>query len=175
MEPSVDPARTDRVLAAALAAPLPDERADGDADELLTLEELADRAGLSLPLLEAVAQEGFLVPQVIDGTARYSPADAGAVRAGMRLLEAGLPLGELLDLARGYDAAMREVADRAVEVFARFVRDPAIGTAADEQEAADRLVAAFEQMLPATSHLVAHHFRRLLVASARTRLDEEPA
>ena len=61
------------------------------------------------------------------------------VSQGLALLGAGLPLSELLVLAREHDQAMREVAERAVDVFIRFVRDPIRAQAESEEEAAERL------------------------------------
>lgn len=162
----LDPA--DAALAAALSAPLPGED-DGADGELLPLPELAERTGLSLPLLEALEREGLLIARD-QHPPRFAPADAEAVRAGLALVDAGLPLAELLDLARRTDEALREVAGHAVDLFVAFVRDPVQGTAATSDEAAERLVTAFRAMLPATERLVGHHFRRLLVAAARERL-----
>lgn len=159
----------DGALAAAVAAPLPDEGVGG----LLSPEEVAARTGVSTALLAAMEREGLLVPRRVDGEPRYSTGDAEAVTAGLALLEAGLPLGELLEVARRYDGLMRQVADDAVELFARFVRDPIQGSAASEQEASDRLVTAFRRMLPATSQIVAHHFRRLLVERAQARFERD--
>lgn len=159
----LDPA--DAALAAALNDPLP-----GDQGELLTRDELAERTGMPSAVLEALAREGLLLPRHdAAGGPRYAAADAAAVHAGMALLEAGLPLGELLDLARHADAALGELADHAVETFLRFVRDPVHGTATDDDDAAARLVGAFRSMLPATSELVGHHFQRLLLERARQR------
>lgn len=167
MTDPLDPA--DAALAAALSAP-----AGAGTDELCTLEELAEAAQLSLPLLEAITREGLLVPREEDPP-RFALEDAEAVRAGLSLVESGLPLAELLDLARRTDAAMRPVADHAVALFLEYVRDPVHGTAASSDEAADRLVEAFQLMLPATERLVGHHFRQLLVAAARRRIaDADP-
>jgi hypothetical protein len=145
---------------------------DEDPGELVTLEALADRTGLSLPLLQAVAREGLLIAQTEDPP-RYRVADAEAVRAGLELVEAGLPLGELLDLARRTDEAMRPIAEHAVDLFVRFVRDPVLGTSDSDEEASGRLVAAFQSMLPATEQLVGLHFRELLLAAARELWERE--
>lgn len=160
----------DAALAAALSGPLPGED-DTDA-ELLTLDELADHLELPTSLLEAVEREGLLIPRTtgVDDPRRYTLADAEALRAGLALVEAGLPLDELFSLAREHTAAMRTIADNAVELFLRFVRDPIRSEAADEHEATARLLDAFSRMLPATSVLVGHHFRRLLVNAAHDRL-----
>ncbi|HVM00349.1 MAG TPA: MerR family transcriptional regulator [Egibacteraceae bacterium] len=159
----------DEALAAALADPLPDEAETA----LLTPDEVAGRTGVSPALLQVMEREGLLLPRRVDGEPRYTVGDAEAVSAGLELLDAGVPLGELLDLARRYDEAMRGIADDAVELFARFVRDPIQGSAASEQEASERLVTAFRRMLPATSAVVAHHFRRLLIERARARFVAE--
>ncbi len=158
-------APADAALAAAIAAP-------SDGGELLTLEELAEAADVSLPLLEAIAREGFLVPRATEPD-RYVLEDADIVGAGVALIEAGLPLAELLDIARRTDDAMRVIAEHAVEVFVEFVRDPVQGTAATSEEAGAQLVDAFRTMLPATEKLVGSHFRSLLLTAARERLGPE--
>ncbi len=165
MNETLDP--WDRALLDALERPLADDESTA---EPLTLEQLAERTGISPVLLEMLAREGLLRARRQDPEPRYDPADAEAVAAGFELLEAGLPLAELLDLARRTDEAMRPIAAQAVEVFARFVRDSVEATAESEEEAARRLVAAFRRMLPATGRLVGHHFRTLLVTEAHRRL-----
>ena len=143
------------------------------AAELLTVEVLAERTGVSPALLGAIEREGLISARMVDGEARYTAADADAVRSGLSLLEAGLPLSELLDLARKHDEAMRVVAEQAVEMFITFVRDPIRASVGDEAEAGDRLVEAFRKMLPATSALVANHFQRVLLKVAQERIESE--
>ena len=163
-----EPTPADATLADAVTA-----RAD-DREAPFTLAGLAAEVDASLTLLEAVARAGLLLPHHVDedGAPRYSAADAEAVRAGMTLLDNGLPLAELLALAGPTDTAVRDIAERAVEAFLRFVRDPVLGTTPDDAEAGERLVAAYEHMLPATERLVAHHLRRRLVLAALERLSE---
>ncbi len=155
--------------AALAAAAADDEAAPYDLDGLLAA------TGATPALLAAVERTGLLAPHHVDdgGTLRYSAADVAAVRAGMTLLEAGLPLGELLDLARRTDRAIQQIADHAIEAFLRFVRDPVRGTASSDEEAAARLVTAYEEMLPATERLVAHHLRRRLLTRAAERVAVE--
>ncbi len=148
----------DGALAAALASP--------DPDELLTLEELAQRTGIPLALLQAVSREGLLVPWRRDGAEWFTAADVDIARSGLTLLEAGLPLPEVLELARRHHAAMREVAEQAVELFDTHVRQPLRGSGLPDDEAAARLVEAFQRLLPATVALVTHHFRRTLLGVA---------
>ncbi|MPZ72411.1 MAG: MerR family transcriptional regulator [Nitriliruptorales bacterium] len=166
LQPTADP--SEQALAAALAGPLP-----GEAEERLTLEQLAERTGVSTTLLEVVEREGLLVPRGDDYDAPYTAADVEAVKAGFALLEAGVPLSELLALAREHDEAMRALADRAVDLFARYVVDPIRGTTESDAEAAQRMVDALQSMLPAASAVVSHHIGRRLLAAARDRMDAD--
>jgi DNA-binding transcriptional MerR regulator len=150
----------------------PRDPADGPS---LTLEQLAQRTGISESLLQALEREGLIMHKEREGTAYYTEADAEMVSQGLALLGAGLPLSELLVLAREHDHAMREVAERAVDVFIRFVRDPIRAQAESEKEAAERLVEAFSTMLPATSKLVARHFEQVLLAVAQERIENVSA
>jgi len=158
--------RSEQELAAALARPLP-----GEGAERLTREQLAERTGLSPTLLDVAEREGLLVPR--DDALPYTSDDVDAVRAAMALLEAGVPLSELLALARDHDEAMRALADRAVDLFARYVVDPIRGTAESDDDAAQRMVDALQAMLPAASAVVAHHIGRRLVAAARARIEQQ--
>ncbi|HKZ24262.1 MAG TPA: hypothetical protein VJ398_00545 [Acidimicrobiia bacterium] len=135
--------------------------------ETMSLEEMASTTGISRPLLEALAREGLLVPRT---PGRFDPTDVAAVKAGLALVEGGLPLGELLELARRVSEAMRPVAAEAVDLFARFVRDAVEAKASSPEETADGLVRAFRAMLPAAGQLVSSHFATLLLAEARRRL-----
>lgn len=157
----------DQALIAALTTGSP-------ASEGLTADDLADRTGLPTTVVEAVAREGLLHPLPDTRPPRYGEDDVTVLAAGARLLEAGLPLGELLDLARRTDQTLRGLADHAVDVFLHFVRDPVRGTEDDPEAAATQLVDAFRTMLPATGELLGAHFRQLLVAAARARVEAGP-
>lgn len=142
-----------------------------DHDDLFTLEELAERTGIPLGLLQAVVKEGLLVPRRSGGGDRFTSADIAAGAAGLRLLEAGLPLPEVLDLARLHHAAVREVAERAVALFDQHVRHPLRESGLPDEEAAGRLVEAFTTLLPATTELVTHHFQRTLLNVAQEHIE----
>jgi DNA-binding transcriptional MerR regulator len=165
LDGDLDPA--DAPLAAAVAG----AAADAPPESLLTLDELAERSGVPAPLLEAVVREGILVPQHHEGTARFTPADAEIVASGLRLLEAGLPLPELLALARRHDDATRAIAEEAVALFDAHVREPLRSADITDDERAERLVAAFRTLLPTVTSLVAHHFRRVLLEVAQEHLE----
>jgi DNA-binding transcriptional MerR regulator len=142
----------------------------GDA-ALLTLDELAARVGVPAPLLEAVAREGLIVPQQRDDDSGYTEADADVLRAGLRLLEAGFPLPDLLALARRHHDATRAIANDAVEMFDEHVRRPLQQSDLTDAEKAERLVDAFRTLLPTVTTLVAHHFRSVLLEVAQEHLE----
>jgi len=161
-----DQGRPDVDLAAAVHA----ARGAGEAEELLLLEEFAQRSGVPGSLIQAVEREGIKLGRTIDGEERYTASDIEMVRGALRLLESGLPLGELLALARETNEAMVRLADRAVELFDEHVRKPIRDTANSDEAAAAELVEAFDTLLPAVTNLVANHFRRVLLAEAEGRL-----
>jgi DNA-binding transcriptional MerR regulator len=166
LEGDLDP--TDAPLAAAVAA------ADGDDDTneaFLTLSELAERSGVPTALLEAVARERLLVPRVHDGEPRYTTADIAVVQQGLRLLEQGLPLPALLDLAHEHHEATRAIAETAVGLFDEYVRAPLRASDRPDDEKAEELVEAFRTLLPAVTALVSHHFRRVLLEVAQEHLE----
>lgn len=165
--------RADEPLAAAVVA-AGDDAAD---EEFLTLGELAARSGVPEALIESIVREGLLVPRRHEGDARFTSADVDIVAAGLRLLETGLPMPELLTLARRHHEATRETAEGAVAMFDTYVREPLRASDLSDDERAELLVEAFRVLLPSVTALVAHHFRRVLLEVAQEHLEAvgEPA
>jgi len=157
----------DADLAAAVA-----EELGESGDEGLTLDDFAVRAGVPASLIQAVEREGIRIGRQVAGQTRYTPADIELVRNALRMLEFGLPLGDLLALARDADEAMRGLADRAVDLFDDHVRKPIRDTSGDDDRAAEQMVQAFRELLPAVQALVSHHFRRVLLEAAEERFDD---
>ena len=157
----------DAGLAAAVAA----ERVDAVDGELLSLDAFASASGVPASLIQAVEREGIRIGTDVDGRTKYTPGDIEVVRTALRLLEFGLPLGDLLSLAGDADRAMRGLADKAVELFDEHVRKPIRDTAADADGASDRMVEAFRELLPAVTLLVSHHFRRVLLEVAEDHIE----
>jgi DNA-binding transcriptional MerR regulator len=133
----------------------------------MNLHELSDATGVPAGLLETLAAEGFLEPGA-DGS--YSRGDVEAVKAGMELLDAGVPLNELLELGRSYSDSVAAIAERAVDLFDRYVRRP-VHDSADEAAAATGLVERFERLMPSAGTLIRHEFERALLAAARERIE----
>ena len=157
----------DTGLAAAVAA----ERVEAIDGELMSLDAFASASGVPASLIQAVEREGIRIGNEVDGRTGYTSGDIEVVRTALRLLEFGLPLGDLLSLARDADEAMRRLADRAVELFDEHVRKPIRDTAADADGASARMVEAFQELLPAVTLLVSHHFRRVLLEVAEAHIE----
>jgi DNA-binding transcriptional MerR regulator len=163
--------RADEALVEAVVAGSDERRPDGSPEEFFTLAELAERAGVPVALLEALEKEGVLVPRRHEGGGRYTDADRVALQVGLRLLEYGLPLGEVLELARLHEQSARVLAERAVELFDEHVRQALRREGVADTEAATRLVEAFDELLPATVSLISHHFRRILLTVAQEHIE----
>jgi DNA-binding transcriptional MerR regulator len=141
--------------------------AAGEEPEVFDLDELAQRSGIPAPLLTAAVEAGLL-PVEWGG---FNQDDVEAAKAGLQLLQEGVPLDELLSLARTYDAQTKQVAERAVELFDSYIRKPLRDEHLADKTAATRLVDAFQRMLPATTTLITHHFRRTLLATALSHIE----
>ncbi|HZR15165.1 MAG TPA: MerR family transcriptional regulator [Acidimicrobiia bacterium] len=164
-------APADVPLAAAVVDAGDRDDASAEPEEFLTLDDVAARSGVPRPLIDAVVREGLLVPRVLDDEPRFTPADVAIVREGLKLLEVGLPLPELLGLARRHHEATRAVAEEAVALFDAHVRARVRDSDASDDEKAQRLVDAFRVLLPSVTALVAHHFRRVLLNVAEEHLE----
>jgi len=194
LAPTDDAAEVPASRTADTAAPVGSQLGAPDADEpTYSLAELAEVTGMPLALLKAIEAEGLLIPTRVAGQERYTSEDVAASRSGLLLLEWGIPLPELLELARRHNEATEEVARRAVDLFARHVREPlrhgdlpdaltgpATGptSGATGDPAVDGLLQAYAALLPAVNTLVGHHFTRTLVKVAldhveRVGSDEE--
>ena len=136
----------DEPLAAAVA------QAGETSGELLTLAELARRARVPEAILDAAS-------------------DVEVVVAGLALLDVGLPLPGLLELARHHHDVTRAIAEESVRMFDEHVRRPLREAPISESERANHLVDAFRTLLPAVTTLVAQHFRAVLLEVAQEHLE----
>jgi DNA-binding transcriptional MerR regulator len=150
-------------------------------EDALTIDELAVETGVPLALLKAIEAEGLLIPRRVGGHERYTAEDVAASKAGLLLLEWGIPLSALLELARRHHEATEAVAREAVTLFSTYIRRPLRqGRAAkaddhvgrSEDGEIDRLVRAYSELLPAVNTLVGNHFTRTLVNAALDHVEQ---
>jgi DNA-binding transcriptional MerR regulator len=151
--------RSDTALLAAL-----EEETDGGT---YTGDQLAQALGVPTSLIRSAEQAGLAEGlESADGGSRYSDGDLAAARGAIRLLGFGFPLASLLALAVRHDRAIRKTCDSAIDLFDDHVRKKKERSEEDGEEVA----AAFRELLPVVTAIVAHHFQRVLVSRALKRL-----
>ena len=133
-----------------------------------TRAELADETGLPEALLAGAERAGLMRPLDVDGESRFTEADLAMARAGLELVNGGFPLGALLDLARDHAGHVREVTERAIDLFDDHVRKRPDGSPNDPAQ----VVETFRVLLPQVTRLVAAHFQQTLVSGALARLSD---
>jgi DNA-binding transcriptional MerR regulator len=134
-------------------------------ERTLSLAELAAESGVPEAILKAGRSAGLLEPLIVAGEERYSAADLEMARAGLAILEAGLPLDELLNLAVAHARKVAETGEAAIDLFDDYVRK-----AAPLGHDAQDIPEAFRVLLPQVTRLVALHFQRTLVNRAVERM-----
>jgi len=132
----------------------------------VTRSELAQTAGLPESLLVAAEREGLIQAVRVGGEERYTEADVQMARAALELLNGGLPIRSLLEIAQAHAQNIEDVTDRAIDLFDDHVRKREDGSTHAEIDVVD----AFRTLLPQVTRLVALHFQRTLVSRALARL-----
>lgn len=162
-------ASSDEALVEAVTAPTP--------PVTLSLEELAQQSGIAVPLLRNLESAGLLVPSA-DGAGagepdgpRFPAEDVEALAAGLKLVEAGVPLPALLDLATAHAQATEATARGAVDLFDQHVRKRIQAEGGNPEDAERELLRVFNELLEASGLLVRHHFQRTLLRAARERIE----
>jgi len=140
---------------------------EGVGERTLSREEFAAESGMPEVMILAAERAGLFEPVVVDGVPRFVEADLGMARAGLMLLEAGIPLQELLDLASRHAQNVQAACDAAIDLFDTSIRKR--GANADDEGSAR----IFKEMLPQATRLVALHFQRTLVARALDRFRDK--
>jgi len=142
----------------------------GEDERTFTRAELAVESGVAEPLIQAAVSAGLVEPLRVAGEERFSGADLEMARSALAMLGAGLPLGELLQLAVTHAANVRETTEQAIDLFDAHVRK-----AQGNGEHPERITETFRLLLPAVTRLVALHFQRTLVNRALDRLQDDAA
>ncbi len=130
-------------------------------DTTLSCDELAEHSGLDAELVRLAVDAGLIRPvrDLADGP-RYSSGALSMLRAAAALLDADMPLDDLVGLALRHASNMEAVADDAVELFAqRFGNRPN-----------DERAELATWLIPLVTDLVAQHFRETLVERATERV-----
>lgn len=149
--------------------------AAGVEEERLTLRQVADRTRVPPSMLRSLEASGVLQPRNDSDETPYSTADVKAVRMLLSLISGGLPIEEFMAVARTQIETNAAVAQGAIDLFFRYVREPMLDSGLPEDEEADQLVAALALMLQATTTLISYNFQRRVLNGISTELERRGA
>jgi hypothetical protein len=105
--------------------------------------------------------------------ALYPAEDLDAIAAGMKLIAAGVPIGDLIELGRDYATATDRIAREAVELFDHHVRERIQAEGGETEAAERRLLTLFNELLDASGTLVRIYFQRTLLRAAREHIEKK--
>ncbi|HEX4540450.1 MAG TPA: MerR family transcriptional regulator [Acidimicrobiales bacterium] len=150
---------------------------DGDVAEIVDeetfdLRELADRSGVPTPMLRSLEASGLIRSRRLNAEGRYTHADVRAVSIILTLVGGGLPLEELMKVARIQLEAAEDVAEGSVSLFMSHVRAPLQEMGLSQREHSDRLVAALRLMLHSSAALLAYNFQRMVLNAIQEEINE---
>jgi DNA-binding transcriptional MerR regulator len=137
----------------------------------LSIAELAGRSGVAAPFLRQFETAGLLRPIATENGPRFPAEDLEILAAGLRLVGAGVPLSELIDLATRHAAGVEATATEAVALFDNHVRGRIQAAGGEPVEVERELLSTFKDLLEASSLLVRAHFERVLLRAAREHIE----
>src|SRR5581483_2383682 len=143
------------------------------AGDTLSLVDLADRTRVPPAVLRSLEASGIIRPDTTTGEPRFTSADVRAVKMLLSLIGGGVPMEQFMDVARVQLAANETIAQGAVDLFLRYVREPLLTSHLSQKEEASRLVASFRLMLQAVSELMAYNFQRIALETLSKELAEQ--
>lgn len=142
-----------------------------EAEESISLREVAERTGVPPAVLRSLEATGVLRPRHLGEERHYTEGDVQAVRMVLALVGDGVPMEEFLAVAKMQLDTSDQVADAAAALFMRYVREPLrAGGLAPKDEAA-RVVGSFRLMLHATTALMTYNFQRTVLNAVQDELE----
>lgn len=138
---------------------------DGE-EPAMSIEEVADRVGLSPEQLSRLEELGVLEPQTVDGQAIYTRAEVEAAEAARTILEQGVPV-EKLRFVRRYS----ELAGQEMAFLRHHVIEPALAAGRREQVSA---TAANRGLRVLEAYLRRQYRRRTLLFSPEIENPPDP-
>ncbi len=171
----------------------------------LSLAELAEASGLDQDVCELAVFAGLIAPISSPAQSgpvtgepssadsygassgegseqRFSPSSVEMLKVGLQLLEAGIPLEDLMAIASFHASSIEKVAESAVNLFAEYLLPDDSGSpdGPDDPESPNSSESPVSQttdlgelvhrLVPLVTNLVAQHFQRTLVDKATQRI-----
>jgi adenylate cyclase len=138
----------------------------GDAEHMYSLEQAAERIGLSAEQLTTLQTAVGL------GVGWYDEDDVEALCGIRRLLDGGVPWDGVVEASRVYGDVSRRLAESDMQMLHRFVCEPLAERGLDQRQLTAGIYQALDAFVPLSDQLMRHlHEDYLLRASVRHALD----
>jgi DNA-binding transcriptional MerR regulator len=159
-----------------IADALDEDRYDGaePAEEhaVLRLVDVAERSGVPVEVLRALAASRLLRPHHLSGSDLFSDADVRFVRQVLTLLGVGLSLDDLLRIARPLLEASDQLARDVIGAWAELVGSRLRRPDRTDDDQATRVAASVRSLAAIVGQLVAYQVERAVLDAARAEIDD---
>tara|TARA_B100000085_G_scaffold48046_1_gene41383 strand:+ start:21772 stop:22419 length:648 start_codon:yes stop_codon:yes gene_type:complete len=144
------------------ASPHPLLSSLNEVSESLSFDELVNQSGLGDEIVQMAIDAGLIRPLTTD-TNRFDVNTLSMLKAGVGLLNSGLPFDELVQLAVRHAQHVESVAEDAVALFAQHLTEKSDSSQTE----------TVETIVPLVTELVAQHFRQTLIEHVGRHLLDE--
>ena len=144
------------------ASPHPLLSSLNEVSESLSFDELVNQSGLGDEIVQMAIDAGLIRPLTTDAD-RFDVDTLSMLKAGVGLLNSGLPFDELVQLAVRHAQHVESVAEDAVALFAQHLTE----------ESDSSQTETVETIVPLVTELVAQHFRQTLIEHVGRHLLDE--
>ena len=144
------------------ASPHPLLSSLNEVSESLSFDELVNQSGLGDEIVQMAIDAGLIRPLTTDAN-RFDIDTLSMLKAGVGLLNSGLPFDELVQLAVRHAQHVESVAEDAVALFAQHLTE----------ESDSSQTETVETIVPLVTELVAQHFRQTLIEHVGRHLLDE--
>ena len=144
------------------ASPHPLLSSLNEISESLSFDELVNQSGLGDEIVQMAIDAGLIRPLTTDAN-RFDVNTLSMLKAGVGLLNSGLPFDELVQLAVRHAQHVESVAEDAVALFAQHLTE----------ESDSSQTETVETIVPLVTELVAQHFRQTLIEHVGRHLLDE--
>jgi DNA-binding transcriptional MerR regulator len=145
------------------AEPSDGEDAEPLDEQFFNIHELAERTGVPTPLLRSLEATGLIRARRFGSENRYTHADVKAIGVVLTMVSGGLPIDELVRVARIPREVIDDLADECVKLFMEYVRVPLRSSSLTQREQAERMVAAARLTLHGAASLLAYNVQRVFL------------
>ena len=144
------------------ASPHPLLSSLNEVSESLSFDELVNQSGLGDEIVQMAIDAGLIRPLTTDAN-RFDVNTLSMLKAGVGLLNSGLPFDELVQLAVRHAQHVESVAEDAVALFVQHLTE----------ESDSSQTETVETIVPLVTELVAQHFRQTLIEHVGRHLLDE--